>query len=352
MFINSLFLKNFRNYNEQYLEFDKNINIFHGNNGQGKTNILEAIYILSTSKSHRGANDDNIIKFDQEEAYIKTAYTKNSNSYTIDINFLRKRNKNIRLNGLKINKISEIVGNLNVVMFSPDDINFIKQGPTYRRKILDILICQLKPIYLYNLSYYKKLISHRNILLKENNVELIKIYDEKISEYAIKIEKERKTFVEKINFYIEKTYRKISNTNSSLKVIYTSSLPDNKEDYIKLLSSNLQKDLKYKSTTNGPHREDLIFLLDNKDILDFGSQGQVRSLVLCFKLTELDIIKDYINEYPILLLDDVLSELDHIRREQLFLYIKNIQTFITTTDIDIIKEKSYKSFKIENGNVI
>lgn len=354
MYINKLLLTNFRNYDNTLIELNKGINVFYGDNAQGKTNIIESIYLSSIGKSFRTKKDNELVNIKNKEmAIIETGFTKVDRIGKIKLEILDK--KNIYINGVKAKKISEILGNINIVLFSPDDISIFKGGPSKRRKVLDIMISQLRPAYIYNLNLYLKTIEQRNNYLRlikyENkSEELLDIWDEKLTEYAENVYKYRKEFIEKIKEKIVDIHKKITQDNEIIRIDFISDFL-NKEEYLLKLRKDRQKDIDRGFTAKGIHRDDFTIYLNEKPLNIFGSQGQHRTVLLSLKITELNIIYDEIGEYPILLLDDFMSELDNRRRESLLKNIENTQVIITCTEKFKIPEKEQKMFFVENGNI-
>lgn len=355
MYIKNIKLKNFRNYTNQEIELNKNINIFFGDNAQGKTNIIESIYISSIGKSFRAKKDIEIVNIEnkKEKAIIEIEYQKADRDGKIKIEI--KENKNIFINGIKAKKLSEILGNINIVLFSPDDINLFKSGPAKRRKALDIMISQLRPAYVYNLNLYLKTIEQRNNYLRQIKYEnkskdMLEIWDEKLAEYAEKIFLYRKEFIEKIKEKIVEIHKKITQNNENIKIEYISDC-ENKEKYLKKLKNEREKDIQRGYTGVGIHRDDFNVYINDKTLNIYGSQGQHRTVLLSMKISELNIIYDEIGEYPILLLDDFMSELDSNRRENLLANIENIQVIITCTDKMSLKDREKRIFYVKNGNI-
>ncbi len=354
MYINKLLLTNFRNYDNTLIELNKGINVFYGDNAQGKTNIIESIYLSSIGKSFRTKKDNELVNIKNKEmAIIETEFTKVDRIGKIKLEIIDK--KNIYINGVKAKKISEILGNINIVLFSPDDISIFKGGPSKRRKVLDIMISQLRPAYIYNLNLYLKTIEQRNNYLRlikyENkSEELLDIWDEKLAEYAENVYKYRKEFIEKIKEKIVDIHKKITQDNEMIRIDFISDF-FNKEQYLLKLRKDRQKDIDRGFTTKGIHRDDFTIYLNEKPLNIFGSQGQHRTVLLSLKITELNIIYDEIGEYPILLLDDFMSELDNSRRESLLKNIENTQVIITCTENLKIPEKEQKIFFVENGKI-
>lgn len=353
MYINKIKLKNFRNYEEQEIELNKNINIFYGDNAQGKTNIIESIYISSIGKSFRTSKDIELIKFNEEYAQIFLEYTKTDREGKIKIEIADK--KSLYVNSIKIKKLSELLGNINIVLFTPDDINVLREGPQARRKFLDIMISQLRPNYIHNLNMYMKTIDQRNNYLKqiknENKKEdMLEIWDEKLAEYGEKIYIYRNEFIEKIKEKINKIHEGITEGKEEIKIEYTSNCKE-KEEYLKSLQNNRKLDIIRGYTSKGIHRDDFLTYINNKPINVYGSQGQNRTAVLTLKIAELQVIKDEIGEYPILLLDDFMSELDEKRRKNFLQNIENTQVIITCTDKMDLEKIENKLYNVNNGKI-
>ena len=357
MIIKSLELDNFRNYEKLDIEFDHNTNILYGNNAQGKTNILESIYLAGTTKSHKGCMDKDVIKFNEEQSYIRILVEKKGIDYKIDMNLRKNKSKMIAVNGLPIKKASELLGIVNIVFFSPEDLNIIKNGPSERRRFIDLELCQLDKFYLYNLTNYNKIVNQRNKLLKDikDNYELketLDIWDSQLVSYGSKIIERREKFIDQLNNIIFDIHKKLSGNKEELIIDYK---PDVLIDfYNEELRKNREKDIKLKLTSVGPHRDDLIFKIKDVDIKKYGSQGQQRTTALSLKLSEIEIVKLLTNDTPILLLDDVLSELDSNRQNYLLNSIGNIQTIISCTGLDEFINNRFqinKVFEVAEGKI-
>lgn len=354
MWIKNIKIKNFRNYEEEEINLEKNINIFYGENAQGKTNIIEAIFLCSLGKSFRAKKDIEMIKLNEENSIVEIEYEKSDREGKIRIELGNK--KNIYLNGIKIKKLSEILGNLNIVIFTPDDINILKGGPQNRRRFLDIMISQLRPNYMHILNLYLKTIEQRNKYLrqiKEENKDekLLEIWDEKLAEYAIKICGYREEFVNKIIQKIKIIHNRITNGKEEIELEYKTECK-NKEIYLNLLKERRKLDIIKGFTTKGIHRDDFMIYINKKEINIYGSQGQNRTAMLSLKLAELQVIYDEISEYPILLLDDFMSELDKNRRKNFLENIGDTQVIITGTEKLDIENLKYLEYNVSNGKVI
>lgn len=357
MKIESLKLKNFRNYDLLSVDFDESTNIFYGDNAQGKTNILEAVYVSGTTKSHRGTKDKDLIRFGIDESHIETVVEKNGIKYQIDMHLKKNSPKGIAINKIPIKKASELFGIINIVFFSPEDLNIIKNGPGERRRFIDLELSQLDKVYLSNLSNYNRIVNQRNHLLKdigydEAKLQTLDIWDMQLILYGSKIIERRKTFIREINKIISGIHKKLTGNKETIQIIYE---PSNGQLTLEqALNKNKQKDLKIKSTSVGPHRDDIAFMAGNIDIRKYGSQGQQRTAALSLKLAEIELVKQSINDTPVLLLDDVLSELDKHRQNYLLDSIHDIQTLITCTGVDEFVNHRFsvnKVFYVENGQV-
>ena len=357
--VNSLKLKNFRNYDLLYVEFDGSTNIFYGNNAQGKTNILEAVYLSGTTKSHRGSKDRDMIRFGEDESHIETVVEKNGISYRIDMHQKKNSPKGIAINKMPIRKASELFGIVNLVFFSPEDLNIIKNGPAERRRFIDLELSQLDKVYLNNLSNYNRIVNQRNHLLKELSFggkkdlsDTLEIWELQMVQYGERLIARRKEFVEQINGIIAKIHQRLTGGKESLKIIYEPSTGD--LPFEQALNRYRERDLRMKSTTVGPHRDDIGFLIGDMDIRKYGSQGQQRTAALSLKLSEIELVKLATHDTPILLLDDVLSELDKHRQNYLLDSIHDIQTLITCTGVEDFVNHRFsinKVFHVQNGQV-
>jgi DNA replication and repair protein RecF len=363
MIIKSLELADFRNYDNLKIDFSSGTNILYGDNAQGKTNILEAIYVSATTKSHKGSKDKEIIGFGKEEAHIRTIIEKDGAEYRVDMHLRGNRSKGIAIDGQKIKRASDLIGMLNVVFFSPEDLSIIKNGPSERRRFMDMELCQLDQIYLNSLSKYNKLVVERNKVLKdlfehpENSV-LLDVQDKQLCEYGSIIIKAREKFITELNEIIRPIHEKLTGGKELLSVYYEPNVEQ--ADFEKKLSSSRKKDIYAKQTTVGPHKDDFSFIVkkseedDGIDIRKYGSQGQQRTASLSLKLSEIEIVKKSKKENPVLLLDDVLSELDSNRQNYLLNTIGNIQTIITCTGLDEFVNNRFeidKLFRVTDGTV-
>ncbi|MCI5741940.1 MAG: DNA replication/repair protein RecF [Lachnospiraceae bacterium] len=351
MIIKSIELSNFRNYESLDLDFDYGTNILYGNNAQGKTNILEAVSVSGTTRSHKGSKDKEIIRFGEEEAHIKTVVNKKDMDYQIDVHMKKNKTKGIAVNKVPLKKASELFGILNIVFFSPEDLNIIKNGPSERRRFLDSELCQLDKIYLSDLAKYNKILNQRNKLLKDmvfrpDLKETLPIWDAQLIDYGKRIIKRRKSFVDELNEIVFDIHKQISGEKEELVLKYEPNIDD--AFFHDELNRAKERDMRFCQTSVGPHRDDMQFSVFDVDIRKYGSQGQQRTSALSLKLAEIELVKRNINETPILLLDDVLSELDSSRQNYLLNSIHDIQTIITCTGLDEFIKNRFKIDKIFN----
>ena len=358
MYIEQIALNNYRNYGALDISFDKGTNILYGMNAQGKTNILEAIYMAATTKSHRGSRDKEIIKFGEEESHIKLLVRKNDISRRIDMHLKKSKNKGVAIDGLPIRRSAELYGLLNIIFFSPEDLSIIKNGPVERRRFMDMELCQLSRLYYSNLSNYNKVLNQRNNLLRQiyfnkSLIDTLDVWDEQLMSYGIKVIKERENFIEMLGDIVRDIHKGLSGEKEELKIVYNKSVDEN--DFAEILKSKRDNDCKYESTQYGPHRDDISFFINDMDVRLYGSQGQQRTAALSLKLAEIELVRRIINDSLVPLLDDVMSELDSGRRNALLDAIKDIQTIITCTGYDdFIRERITidKIYYIEAGSAV
>ena len=359
MIIKSLKLKNYRNYDLLDLTFDPKTNILYGDNAQGKTNILEALYLSGTTKSHRGTKDRDMIQFGYDESHLETVVEKKGIVFQIDMHLKKNSPKGIAIDKVPIRRASELFGIVHLVYLSPEDLNIIKEGPAGRRRFIDLELSQLDKIYLNNLSNYNRIINQRNSLLKDiygsnqqHLLETLDIWDMQLAAYGTKVLDRRKEFVRQVNEIISEIHFRLTGGNERLSLTYESSIGEMSME--QALKKNRERDLRMKSTSVGPHRDDLCFLSGDLDIRKFGSQGQQRTAALSLKLAEIELVKRIIGDTPILLLDDVLSELDKNRQNYLLDSIHDIQTVITCTGLDEFVNHRFsinKIFHVKSGHV-
>jgi DNA replication and repair protein RecF len=359
MYIKEINLKDFRNYENLQVQFHNKVNIFLGHNAQGKTNLLESIYIISMGKSFRTGKDREMVRFGSEFFRVKATAVKEE-ELVVEIAVTKEGKKGVKIDGLKAKKMSELLENVYIVVFSPEDLRIVKDEPEKRRKFIDRELCQIKPSYYSNLNHYKKVLAQRNAYLKEYNVDdnILDIWDMQLAEYGSKIIEARTDFIKKLNVISGIIHKDITNRKEELEVIYEPDIEFSKnlkEIFFMKMKLNRKNDIRRRTTTIGPHKDDLKLLSNGIDIRNFGSQGQQRTAALSLKLSEIKLIEEETGENPVLLLDDVLSELDRERQNYLINSLSDIQVFITTTEISEEVEKclgNIKYFDIENGKII
>ena len=357
MIIKSIELADYRNYDTLVLHFDKGTNILYGDNAQGKTNILEAIFLAATTKSHKGSKDREIIRFEKEESHIRTYLEKEGVETRVDMHLRKSGSKGIAIDGQKIKKAAELLGLCNVVFFSPEDLGIIKNGPAERRRFVDMELCQMDGLYLHNLNHYNRIVNQRNKLLKDMYMnpglrETLDIWDMQLVSFGSKVIQRRKLFMDQLNGIILGIHRKLSGEKEELTVIYE---PDAEADeFEQKLKEARERDIKAKMTSAGPHRDDFSFMAGGVDIRKYGSQGQQRTAALSLKLSEIELVKKLTEDNPILLLDDVLSELDSHRQNYLLNSIGDIQTIITCTGLEEFVNHRFeidRVYKVSEGTV-
>ena len=357
MYIESIRLNNFRNYESLEMNFDQGTNILYGDNAQGKTNILEAVYLAGTSKSHKGSKDREMIRFENEESHIRMMVKKGDLSYKIDMHLRKNKAKGVAINGLPIRKARELLGVVNLVFFSPEDLNIIKDGPAGRRRFLDMELSQIDKGYLQQLIAYNKILNERNNLLKQINlypalIETLDGWDEQLLTAGQFLIKKREEFVQFLDEMMARIHSQLTGGKEQMKVEYEKNV--SAEEFREQLYSRRNKDISSGTTTAGPHRDDLRFKVGGIDIRKFGSQGQQRTAALSLKLSEIRLIEQVTGEKPILLLDDVLSELDAGRQSWLLESIQDIQTLISCTGLDDFVNSRIsldKVFRVTEGRV-
>lgn len=357
MIIKSIELTNFRNYETLKLEFSDGVNILYGDNAQGKTNILEAIYVSATTKSQKGSKDREMIRLEEEDAHIRMYLQRDGIEHKIDLHLRKGKTKTAAIDGLAIHKSSELFGLLHVISFSPEDLGIIKNGPAERRRLIDMELCQLDKIYLYDLSNYNKILNQRNALLKQlgtnyNLSDTLSVWDEQLVEYGKKVIDARKRFIAELDAIVGPVHHHLSGGKEQLSIRYEPSIEP--EQFMERLVANRERDFYTKTTNIGPHRDDISFYLGALDIRKYGSQGQQRTSALSLKLAEIDLVRKTIKDDPVLLLDDVLSELDRNRQKQLLDSIQEIQTVITCTGLEeFVKERvhSDRIYHVVKGSI-
>lgn len=369
MYINHLKLRHYRNYESVNLHFENKVNVIIGENAQGKTNLMESMFVLALAKSYRTSNDKELIRFEEEYAKIEGEITKRNYNLNLQL-VISKKGKKAKVNGLEQQRLSQYIGGMNVVMFAPEDLNLVKGSPQMRRKFIDMEIGQISPVYLHDLNTYQKLLIQRNHYLKK--IQLTKKTDEalldiltiQLCEAAAKVCKKRFEFIQLLQQWAQPIHTGISRELEVLEIIYTPSV-DVSEDmelskiiemYYESYQKTKDRDIQRGVTTIGPHRDDLVFYVNGRNVQTYGSQGQQRTTALSVKLAEIELIKSEVEEYPILLLDDVLSELDDHRQSHLLSTIQDkVQTFVTTTSVEGIEHETLKRanmVRVSSGNII
>lgn len=338
--------------------FSKGVNILYGDNAQGKTNILEAIYVSGTSKSHKNCKDSEMIMLSKEESHIRTVLSKDSILHKIDLHLKKHKSKGIAIDGLTIKKTSELMGVMPVILFSPEDLSIIKNGPGERRRFLDMELCQTDRIYYYNLSQYNKILNQRNKLLKqigfnEDLKDTLEVWDMQLITYGQEIIKIRRKFIDELNQIIFDIHKSITDDKEAIELRYS---PDvSEKEFENKLISGRERDLYLKSTGCGPHRDDMYFFINEQDIRKFGSQGQQRTAALSLKLSEIHLMKEKVKDQPVLLLDDVFSELDRKRQKHLLKSLEGTQTIITCTGMEeFVRQRMIidRVYRISNGTAV
>ena len=369
MKLTNLQLQNFRNYESVQLEFTDGVHVFIGENAQGKTNLMESIYALAMTKSHRTTNDKELIGWNKEFATIKGTVEKTATKTNLELQF-SKKGKIAKVNYLEQKRLSSYLGNLNVILFAPENLTLVKGSPQNRRKFVDMELGQMSSLYLYDLVEYNRVLKQRNTYLKQLAIkkkqpdEYLEVLSEMLSELASKIVFHRLDFMKQLEALAIPIHDQLSLGREKFSVSYQATIPledgltpsQMKEIYIEQFKKNQTREADQATTLIGPHRDDLIFYLNEVPVQTYGSQGQQRSTVLSLKLAEIELMKLSTGEYPLLLLDDVLSELDDDRQTHLIKAIENkVQTFITTTSLDGIKQQFINEpvvIPIEKGTIL
>lgn len=357
MIIQSLELHNFRNYEKLNMTFHPGINVLYGDNAQGKTNVLESIFVGGTTKSHRGNKDKEIIKIGEEESHIRIFAEKEKTVHKIDMHLRKNKAKGIAIDGIPIKKSGELLGLVHIIFFSPEDLAVIKNGPSERRRFINMELAQLDKIYLYNLSEYNKALGNRNKLLKQLKYQrewedTLHIWDDQLMKAGKKIIKRREAFIEELSRIVYEIHKKLSGGKEELVMKYEPNV--RAEEFEEKMKMSLEKDIALSVSHVGPHRDDIIFSIKDVDIRKYGSQGQQRTCALSLKLAEIEMVKKIIGDKPVLLLDDVLSELDRNRQNYLLESIHDIQTIITCTGLEEFIDKNMtidKVFKVIKGQI-
>lgn len=357
MYFKSIELENFRNYKNLYLEFDPSLNLILGENAQGKTNLIESLFIMSLGKSFRTNKDQEMIAFGEKFSKASSTVIDDDKETKIEVIY-KEDGKVLKLDGIKLQRSIDLLENVYIVVFAPDDLKIVKEGPENRRKFLDRELCQIKPVYYSDLGNYKKILKQRNFLLKNrnNDKELFEVFDEALSDYGLRIVKERNDFTKRLQRISRKIHGDISGKKEILDVNYETKVEDSftKEDYKEALRKSFENDMYKGYTSFGPHKDDISIFVNGTDIRNFGSQGQQRTASLSLKLAEIELIKEETGKNAVLLLDDVLSELDNARQRYLIEAMKDVQVFITATSVneEVMKLLPLgKTFFIDNAKV-
>lgn len=368
MFLKKLALRDYRNYESIDFATEGAVNLFVGPNAQGKTNLLEAIFVLALSKSHRTHQDKELIRWGADRTMLRGELEKKYGPCALDLTFTNQ-GKKAKINGLEQKRLSEFIGALNVVMFAPEDLNIVKGSPGIRRRFLNMEIGQVNPSYLHDLTQYEKVLVQRNNFLKiykdsPTNSALLDVWNEQLVRLSIKIMKKRQNFINKLQIWAESIHRGITNGSETLQIEYRPSFAYEEsvqesvlfEQFMIKLTQAKEQEIRRSTSLYGPHRDDLAFFINGKDVQTFGSQGQQRTTALSLKLAEIEFIQEEVGEYPILLLDDVLSELDTYRQTQLLeTFQTKVQTFITTTGVESLQMNRLENasiFHVRNGQLV
>ncbi len=369
MYLQELQLQHFRNYPSADLELGPGINVLLGENAQGKTNLLEAIYVLALTRSHRTANDHDLVNWEAKTAKVSGRVVKSVGSVPLELTFSRQ-GKRAKVNHLEQARLSQYIGQLNVILFAPEDLAIVKGAPTVRRRFMDMEFGQMNPRYLYNLSQYRTLLKQRNRYLKDlqhkqnRDLLFLSVLSDQLAAYGAEIIAQRLRMLHKLEHWAQAIHAEISQQKEELTFHYATQVPEDQltdPDTIcaaltQLYKEHQDKELYRGTTLVGPHRDDLHFRVNGKNVQTFGSQGQQRTTALSVKLAEIDLMKEETGEYPVLLLDDVLSELDDARQTHLLKAIQDkVQTFITTTSLSGITRQLIKDptiFHVANGTVV
>ncbi len=371
MQLKSIELHGYRNYDSLQLSIGSGVNIFVGPNAQGKTNLLEAIHVLALTKSHRTSKDRELIGWNAQTAKIRAELARRYGNVSLELQ-ISPQGKKAKLNGLEQRKLSGFIGSLNVVLFAPEDLDIVKGAPGVRRRFMDMEIGQVHPGYLYDLQQYQKVLQQRNNYLKQTDASktsnaMLEVWNEQLAAHGVKMMQKRKNFIEKLQVWAEKIHAGITAGTERLQVTYKPSFgaehsggPQDEtslfQQFMIKLTESREQEIRRGMTMTGPHRDDLAFAINGKDVQSFGSQGQQRTAALSLKLAELELMQEEIGEYPILLLDDVLSELDQTRQTQLIeTFQSRVQTFITTTGLESVNMGRLKDaavFHVRGGRLL
>ncbi|MTD40367.1 DNA replication/repair protein RecF [Erwinia sp. CPCC 100877] len=370
MRLNEIEVQHYRNYDQLTLDFPKTLNIFLGENAQGKTNLLESIYVLAMTRSHRTSNEKELIRWNADAAKIGGVIEKKSGTIPLEI-FISNKGRKTKVNHIEQKRLSSYIGQLNVILFAPEDLSLVKGSPQLRRKFIDMELGQVNPIYLYDLVQYQSVLKQRNQYLKQlaekkqTDTIYLDILTEQLAEFGSKVLYARLEFIKKLEYWANILHKKISHEKEELSIEYFSSIPLNKEEFsleeihkqlLQSLLDSRKRELFKANTFLGPHRDDLIFNVNGQNVQTYGSQGQQRTTALSVKLAEIDLMYSETGEYPVLLLDDVMSELDNERQLHLLETIEGkVQTFLTTTSLDHLNNKLTVEpdiFNVHQGEIV
>lgn len=357
MQISEVSLQGFRNLEKLHIQPSPGINVFYGKNAQGKTNFLESLYFCAMGRSMRTKYDWQMIGFEEEESHIRLQVSKKNRNERIDVHLKRDTKKGIARNGVPIKKLGELYGTLYTVVFSPEDLSLVKDGPGERRRFLDMELCQLSRIYYYDLQQYYRVLKQRNNLLKDiqkkpSLQDSLFVWDQQLIEYGERVMEARRDFLQRLDIIAAEKLNVLTGGLDQLKITYKPNCELG--NMSERMERNLQRDIYLGSTNYGPHKDDILFSIDGKEVKSFGSQGQQRTTALAARLAEIELIREETGEDPVLLLDDVLSELDEKRQKYLMESIDGLQTFLTCTGIeDAVKKYISKDnlFYVENGKI-
>ncbi|MCL2846212.1 MAG: DNA replication/repair protein RecF [Firmicutes bacterium] len=354
MHIKTLTVKNFRNHVATQIDLAPTVNVLVGDNAQGKTNLLESIFLACVGRGWRANRDRDLIRFDTDIGIVRAIATKRYGDVTVEIKIPRNGRKTILINGIPVQKMGELMGQINCVFFSPDELRLVKDAPADRRRFMDIDISQIDKSYFYSLLRYNKILAQRNALLKSSTEDIsrgLEIWDQQLAKDAVQIIARRIKFLDELKAGVTTTHGFLTNGRETISLSYEGTAIMDEEEFITALSAARERDMRLRTTTIGPHRDDICICIDNKDVRQFASQGQQRTVALSIKLAELDIFEHFTGEKPILLLDDVFSELDDARQTRLLQAIHNCQTVITTTGFCGLSDPNIKIFNIKNGSL-
>ena len=355
MYITEVSLQNFRNLAQLKIEPSEGINVIYGSNAQGKTNFLESLYFCAMGRSLRGKSDQQLIRFEEEESHIRMLVQRKQRYDRIDVHLKKDEKKGIAVNGLPVRKLGDLFGTLYAVIFSPEDLSLVKDGPGERRRFLDMELCQLSKVYYYDLQQYYRILKQRNNLLKEIQKkpqlqETLFVWDDQLAKYGERIIAARKRFLIRLDEIAAEKLSQLTGGRDHLQTIYK---PNCEEGMLaEKLRKNIDRDIYFGSTQSGPHKDDILFSIDGREVKVYGSQGQQRTTALAARLAEIDLIREETGEEPVLLLDDVFSELDENRQKFLLQSIEGLQAFVTCTGIeDSVRKYISKDnlFYVDNG---